>query len=80
MANRDEVFTAPAGQGIAVIGSGGKVKLVAETVLLTSAYNLGRADALVEAARALHASPAIDEQAKAEALAVLERVGDEGSA
>ncbi len=70
---RHEVFAAPEGQGVAVIGAGGKVKLVAETVLLDSAYKLGWADATKRAVERVTAAEHLDDQARAEAIEAITR-------
>lgn len=69
-----KVHTMPEGEGVVVIGSGGKVKLVSETTLLASSYALGWADGLGELETRVNAHAHIDEQAKAEVLALIQEV------
>lgn len=74
MSGPQDVFTAPEGQGVAVIASGGKVKLVSETVLLSSAYALGWRDGLVELEARVKAHGPLPEQSVAEVLALIQEV------
>lgn len=59
-------------QSVVLVAAGGKVKMVQESVLLTSAYSLGWRDCLRLVRERLMAATGLDENARAEAIAAVE--------
>lgn len=69
---RDIIANGAPDQGVIVIGSRSKVKVMPEVVLLTSAYSVGWRDAVEVIRNRLMSADHLTEEARAEAIGVID--------